>query len=170
VTLSNVQVVTNKRHQVTEILVGFSGALNAAEASDLGLYHLVQAGSRGSFTARNAKTIRLEAATYNAAIDTVVLVPGELFTLAKRVQLQVDGVPPSGLEDSSGRFIDGDRSGQPGSNAVAILSRGGVSMAALAVGPAGGANGVSAATVDALLELNVLAGVTTAQRSGRTRR
>jgi hypothetical protein len=165
VTLSNVQVVTNKKHQVTGIVVDFSGGLNAAVAQATGIYRLVMAGKRGSFTAKNARVIKLKAASYNAANDTVTLVPRKPFALTKKVQLQVDGVPPSGLEDSLGRFIDGAHHGQAGSNAVVILSRGGVSLTALAVGSAGGANSVSAATVDALLELDALARVTPTRRA-----
>jgi hypothetical protein len=168
VTVSNIQLVTNKRHQVTEILISFSGAVNAAEAQDLGEYSLVMAGKRGSFTAKNARHIKLKAASYDAANDTVTLIPRKAFALTKKVQLEVDGVPPSGVQDSLGRLIDGAHTGHAGSNAVAILSRGGVSMTALAVvGPAGGANSLSAITVDALLELDALANVTPARRARR---
>ena len=76
-------------------------------------------------------------------------------------------MPPSGLQDGLGRLIDGNRDGQAGGNAVAVLTAGGVSLAALPAGPSGGANSVSAATIDALLELNALASVTTSKRSGR---
>ena len=153
---------------MTEILVGFSGAVNAAEAQGLGEYSLVMAGKHGSFTAKNARHIKLKAASYDAANDTVTLIPRKAFALTRNVQLRVDGVPPSGLQDSSGRLIDGGHTGHAGSNAVAILSRGGVSMAVPAVvGPAGGANSPSAVTIDALLELNVLANVTPARRTRR---
>jgi hypothetical protein len=155
---------------VTEILVGFNGALNAAEAQDLGIYHLTLAGKRGSFTARNARNIKLKGAVYGASSHTVELFVRKPFPRAKKVQLLVNGTPPSGLQDGLGRLIDGDRNGQPGGNAVAVLSRGGVSMTALAVGPTGAANGgVIAATVDALMELNALAGAVPSQRAGRKR-
>jgi hypothetical protein len=170
VTVSSVQLVTNRKHQVTEILVGFNGALNAAEAQDLGIYHLTVAGKHGSFTARNARAIKLKGAVYNPANDTVALFTRKPFSLKKKVQLLVNGTPPSGLQDSSNRPIDGDGNGQPGGNAVRVLSRGGVSLAAVAFGPTGAANGgVSAATVDALIELNALAGVAPSQRPGRKR-
>jgi hypothetical protein len=167
VKVSNVQVVTNRKHKVTEVIVTYSGAVNAAEAQGLGEYSLVMAGNHGSFTAKNAKKIKLKAASYNTTNDTVTLIPRKAFALTKKVQLQVDGLPPSGLQDSQGRLIDGNHDGQPGGNAVAVLTRGGVSMAVLPVGPSGGANSVSAATIDALLELNALAGVTTPKRPGR---
>jgi hypothetical protein len=167
VTVSNVQTVTNKRHQVREILITFSGAVNAAEAQDPGEYSLVMAGKRGSFAAKNAKRIKLQAASYDAANNTVALIPRKAFALTKKVQLQVNGVPPSGLQDSSGRLIDGAHTGHAGSNATFILSPGGVGKTAWALGSAGVANSASAAAVDALLELNALADVTRSQRRGR---
>jgi len=160
VTVSNVQVVENKKHQVTEILVDFSGALNAAEAQGLGIYRLATAGKRGSFTAKNARIIKLKSAIYDAANHAVDLFPKKPFALTKKVQLQVDGVPPSGLEDSFGRLIDGNDNGQAGSNAVVYLSRGGVSLTASALGSTGASKSVKAATVDALLAADALAGVT----------
>jgi hypothetical protein len=151
VTVSGVQVVKNKKRQVTEILVGFSGALNATEAQALGTYRLATAGKKGSFTAKNARIIKLKLAQYNAANNTVALFPKKPFALTKKVQLQVDGVPPAGLEDSLGRLIDG------------------VSLTALALGSTGVPNSVSAATVDALLELDAFAGVTRPNHLGRDR-
>jgi hypothetical protein len=54
VTLTNVQALLNKRHQVTAILVTFSGAVDAAEAVEKGIYRLAEPGKHGSFTAKNA--------------------------------------------------------------------------------------------------------------------
>jgi subtilisin-like proprotein convertase family protein len=162
VTVSNVQFVT-KRHKVKEILITFSGAVNGAEALNTGIYQLIMAGKHGSFTARNARSIRIGSASFAAASNTVALFPRKPFVLHKPVELVVNGAPPMGLQDGHGRLIDGDRNGQPGGNAVAVLSRGGVSMTATAAGP----GGVNALTVDALLELNALAAVTAPRRPGR---
>jgi cyclophilin family peptidyl-prolyl cis-trans isomerase len=128
VTVLGVSDVTNGRHQVTEILVHFSGALDIAQAQETGMYSLAFAGAKGSFTARNARTIKLRSARYDLVTGTVTLVPRRPFALARSVQLQVDGLLPSGLHDSFGRLIDGDHDGQPGGNAVAILSRSGVRL------------------------------------------
>jgi hypothetical protein len=136
VTMTSVQSVTNKKHLVTEIIVTFSGGVNAGEADRTTTYCLVIAGKHGSFTAKNAKVIKLKSAVYNAATHTVTLTPAKAFSLAKPVQVLVHGVPPSGLQDSSGRFIDGKRDGQPGSDAVAVLSRGGTVINAV-IGSAG---------------------------------
>ena len=86
----------------------------------------------GSFTAKNAQVIKLKTATYNPAKNTVTLTPKKPFALTRPVQLLVDGVPPSGLQDSLGRLIDGDHNGTAGGNAVALLRRGGATIDAAA--------------------------------------
>src|SRR5262249_53935301 len=48
VTVETIQLVRNKRHRVTGILIGFSGGVNAAQAQNLAEYRLVKAGKRGS--------------------------------------------------------------------------------------------------------------------------
>ena len=121
VTMNSVQLIENKRGQVIEILVGFSGGLNVAEAENTATYLLTVAGRDGSFTAKGAEPIQLRSAVYNASKDTVALFPKGPISLRRAVQLQVKGQPPSGLHDSYGRYIDGNRDGQAGSNAVAIL-------------------------------------------------
>ncbi len=85
--------------------------------------------------------------------------------MANPVQLEVDGVPPSGLKDSFGRLIDGDDNGQPGGNAIAMLSRGGVTIDAVASAQTSlHATTLLSAVVDALLERNALAGMTRTTR------
>jgi hypothetical protein len=128
VTVSSVQDVLNKKHLVTQINVVFSGAVNTSEADSAAIYALVAAGKKGSFTARNAKAIRLRSAVYNAATNTVTLTTRKAFALRQAVRLTIDGIAPGGLEDSSGRLIDGNHDGQPGGNAVIVLSRGGVTI------------------------------------------
>jgi sugar lactone lactonase YvrE len=121
VTMTNVSAVLTKRHWVMKILVTFDGSVNVTEAQDLGIYRLTMAGMHGSFTVKSAKVITLRSATYSNATHSVLLIPRKSFSLTKPVQLQIDGVPPSGLRDIFGRYIDGARKGQSGSNAVAVL-------------------------------------------------
>jgi hypothetical protein len=92
-------------------------------AQERGLYPLVVAGKKESFTARNAMVIKVSKAQYNA--DTMILVPKTTFTVtqAKPVELMINGLAPSGLRDSLGRLIDGAQNGQPGSDAIAVLSK-----------------------------------------------
>jgi streptogramin lyase len=138
VTMTTIQVITNKKHQVTEILVTFSGALNPGEAGTTSEYKLITAGKRNSFTVKNAKPVAIGSAVYNAANDTVALTPAKKLVIKKPTQFTVMGTGTSGLEDSLGRLIDGNHDGQAGGNAVAIFTKKGkgVGVQTLAV-PAG---------------------------------
>jgi len=128
VTISSVRLALNKRHMVTQILVTFSGAVNGAEAQRAATYRLATAGKGGSFTAKNAGIITLRSETYKGATDTVTLTPTKPFGLSKPVQLLIEGNPPSGLQDSLGRFIDGAHTGRAGSNGVVVLRSTGVTL------------------------------------------
>jgi plastocyanin len=121
--MSNVHDTLNKRHMVTQITIGWSAPLNASQAGDVAFFRLATAGKKGSFDAKNARMIKLKSATYVPALNEVVLTPAKPFTLSKPVQLMVSGQPTAGLEDAEGRLIDGDGNGQPGGDAIAILSR-----------------------------------------------
>ena len=157
VTLTSVTEVKNKKRQITEIILAFSGGLNATEAANIAEYHLVEAGRNGSFTAKNAKPIKLVSAVYNSTNDTVTLTPKKKFVLSKKAQLVVNGEPPSGLEDSESRLIDGNHDGQAGGNAVAVLTiQGGATVNALSGG---------SAAVDQLVELGELAALAKRRKS-----
>jgi hypothetical protein len=165
VTVPKVSDTQNKKHQVTQVLVTFSGPVNATEADSVGTYRVAIPGKGGSYTAKNAKIIKLKSAAYNGITDTVALTPTKPFALTKPVQLVVYGTGPTALQDSYGRAIDGDHNGTPGGNAVAIISRRGVTIDAVSLAQTGGQQFRPALTmVDALLERNALAGVT---RTGR---
>jgi hypothetical protein len=121
VTVISVQPAFNKKHLVSEIVVKLSGAVSATEAQETGIYRLITASKHGSFTAKNAGTIKLRSAAYQAASDTITLKPNTPFSLAKPTELIINGTPPSGLRDTFGRLIDGDHNGKPGGNATAVL-------------------------------------------------
>src|SRR5262249_51377032 len=91
VAMNRVQVVTNRKHQVAEVIVGFSGGVTPAQAQNPAEYRLASAGKNGSFTARNARRIKIRSAVYNGTTDTVTLTPKKPFALTKPVQLQVNG-------------------------------------------------------------------------------
>jgi hypothetical protein len=152
---------------LTEVIVTLSGAVNAAEAGNPAIYRLTRPGKKGLYTARNAKAIKLRSAVYDSDDDTVTLIPKKPFALAQPVQLVIDGLPPSGLRDGSGRFLDGADTGTACSNAVAILSRRGASVDAVAAGTTAGQNVGIMAVVDALFEQDAFAGLTTAHRARR---
>ena len=102
----------------------FSGAVNASEADQTtGIYRLATPGKKGSYTAKNAGIINLRSAVYARSTNMVVLTPKKPFALTKPVQLQINGLAPSVLQDSYGRLIDGDHNGTAGGNAIAILAK-----------------------------------------------
>jgi hypothetical protein len=169
-TLTLVQPVFNKKHLVTEILVTFSSAVNATEAQETGIYRLVTPGKRGSFTAKNAGSIKLRSAVYNATSDTVMLTPKKAFSLSKPVEVTINGNPPSGLEDTLGRFIDGDQNGTPGGIATAVLRRSGVAINVIARARSSASPTLEAATVDDLLERGKLVGVLPLDRASTSPR
>jgi hypothetical protein len=72
--------------------------------------------------------IRLSSAVFNPSNDTVTLTPGKAFAVTKSVELTVDGTAPSGLQDVSGRLIDGDGDGIAGGDVVALIRRTGVTL------------------------------------------
>ena len=60
VTMTSVQEVLNKKHQVKEVIILFSGAVNSAEGGNKAIYRLATAGKHGSYTAKNARLIKLK--------------------------------------------------------------------------------------------------------------
>ncbi len=154
VTLEGVEIV-KKKGKVKEVVLGFSGGLNGSEVTSIGEYELLVAGKHGSFTAKNAKVLKLKSAVYNGTTHTVSLTPKKGFVLKKPVELIVNGEGPSGLEDSSGRLIDGNDDGQAGGNAVAVLTRQGARISALTA---------RMAAVDAILAQGERVAVTKVQR------
>ncbi len=98
---------------MTEIVVDFSRAVNAAEAKKTATYSLTTAGSRNSFVARNAVKQKLRSATIDAALDEVTLTLRTALPLAKPTQLVIHG----GLQDSTGGLVDG------GANGVFVITR-----------------------------------------------
>jgi hypothetical protein len=155
VTVNSVKVLKNRRNMVSQILVGFSGGLDPTEAASTSEYRLVMAGKGGSFTAKSARTIKLRSASYNPATNTVTLTLKAPVALTARAQFTVFGQPPSGLDDSYGRLIDGNHDGQAGGNAVAILTSKSVTLSAVKASPA---------AIDVLLEHGKLTGLTKSRR------
>jgi hypothetical protein len=136
VTLSGVVPHKNKKKLVDQLILNFSGALNASEAASVSEYELILAGKKNSFTAKNAKQIKILSASYSSANDQVTLAIKKPFKLTKKpIELIVNGVGASGLEDAEGRLIDGANNGKAGSNAVAVLSKSSTVISALPAGP-----------------------------------
>ncbi len=124
VTLLSAQPVI-KRNKVTQLVLTFSGGLADGVAQQKGLYRLVVAGRNGSFTGKSALKIPLSRVQFNMmSPDTVTLFPRTAFGVSKTAELSINGNPPSGLQDSQGRFIDGDQDGQQGGNVTVMISDG----------------------------------------------
>jgi uncharacterized repeat protein (TIGR03803 family) len=104
VTMTDVQLAFNRRHQVTQLIVDFSGPVDAGLANSVATYSLTVVG-------RHARTIAIASAVYSPSTDSVTLVPLRPFGLNKPVELRVHGLLPGG-------------------DAVAILSRQGVTIEA----------------------------------------
>jgi len=128
VMMHQVQLVTGSKRKVSQIIVNFNGGLNAGEAGNVSFYRLATAGKKGSFDAKNSKLIRLSSVAYDGVNNKVTLLAKKPFALSKAVQLRVNGLAPSGLHDSQGRLIDGDHDGQPGGNAIAVITKQGVTL------------------------------------------
>jgi hypothetical protein len=122
-----VHVVQNRKHLVTGIVVDFTGDLNASTAQSVADYALTTAGKKGVHKAAKGIQLALNPAAYDRALHEVTLTPSKPFALTNPVQLLVNGTPPSGLQDSSGRFIDGNDDGIGGDNGVFVITRHGVS-------------------------------------------
>src|SRR5262249_34481843 len=75
VTVTKIVPVQNKRHQVKEIDIFLSDPVNASLAGNTLAYVLKTPGKKNSFTARNARTIKIKSARYVAAPDEVILTP-----------------------------------------------------------------------------------------------
>jgi cyclophilin family peptidyl-prolyl cis-trans isomerase len=120
--VKNARLSTNSRKEVTQIVVTFSGGVNAQQASQIGIYRVVSPARNGSYTASGATVIKLRSAVYNSVKDTLTLTPKTPFGLPRRpIKLTIDGTPPLGLKDSYGRYIDGADDGKSGTSAVVLI-------------------------------------------------
>ncbi len=152
VTVTSAQDLLNKKHQVSEVVVIFSGAVNTAEADRTSTYHLATPGKGGSYTAKNAGVINLKSASYNPAINIVTLTPARPFALSKPVELVVYASGPNGLRDTLGRYING------GKDVVVFPTPGRVIHIAQSAGT-DTRTVLTPAAIDALLERDDLAGL-----------
>ena len=125
VTVVNVSMqkeTTGKHKTTTVIVVHFDAALNAAAAQNLSAYSLTTI-AQGKKHA--SKPVALAQSSYNPATNTVTLTPRKTLVLNPPLQFQINA---AALTDTLGRTLDGKDNGQPGSNFVAMLSKGGVSI------------------------------------------
>ncbi len=105
------------------IVIQFSGALNAADAQNVGNYGLATIPTNKK---QKSKAVALSQATYNPVNNTVTLVTRSALVLNPPLKLTINA---AGLLDSLGRPLDGDDNGQPGGNCVVTLSKSGATIA-----------------------------------------
>ena len=129
VRMVGLRLVTDRKKNITQVIVSLSGGVNPFQAKQLATFRLATAGKRGSFDAKNAQILKLRSARYDAATATITLTLLRSFRLVKTVQFRINGSVPAGLVDASGRLIDGDHDGRPGGNAIALLRKTGVTIA-----------------------------------------
>jgi hypothetical protein len=99
----------------TTLVLTFSTALDPVRAQNLANYQLVMMGRAGG-------TIAITSAVYNASTHSVTLSPAQLLSLHQAYQLTVIGTGSSGITDTSGNLLDGQRTGKPGSNFVTTIT------------------------------------------------
>jgi hypothetical protein len=129
VQISSVHVVQNRKHLVTGVVVDFTGDLNASTAQNAADFVLTTAAKKGVHKATKGNSLALSSAAYDSALHEVTLTPSKPFALTNPVQFVVNGTAPGGLQDSSGRFIDGNNDGIGGDNGQFMITRRGVSGA-----------------------------------------
>jgi uncharacterized repeat protein (TIGR01451 family) len=99
----------------TTLVLTVNEQLNPGRAQNLANYRLVALGGAG-------RTILIKSAVYNPLTRTVTLSPFELLNLHHLFVLTVVGTGPTGVTDIFGNLLDGQKTGHPGSNFVALIS------------------------------------------------
>ncbi len=120
VTVIGVAIATvhlTKKKTATDIVITFSGALDAADAGIVANFHLAAPG-KGKKAKTYSKPIGLKSATYGSSRVTLQL-NGKL-ALSPAPQLRITA---SGILDALGRPLDGNGDGQPGGDYVALLTK-----------------------------------------------
>lgn len=104
------------------VVLTFNEPLDAASAQDLDNYVLTLTG--GPARARK-RAIRLASATYSATAGTVTLLirPRQALSLRLPIRLTVNGTSTTGVTDASGRLLDGEGAGKPGSDFTTLVTR-----------------------------------------------
>jgi uncharacterized repeat protein (TIGR01451 family) len=105
----------------TTLVLSFNEPLDPPTAQNAGNYQIVSMGRTG-FRSGPDPLIRVKQALYNASTETVTLVPVERLNLHDLFRLTVIGTGPGGVTDASGNLLDGDGSGDPGTNYITIVS------------------------------------------------
>jgi hypothetical protein len=146
-TVESVSIQTRKigKKNTQVIVLQFNEALNAIDAESIATYSLETVAKTRK---QKPKPVGLAQAIYSASARsfTVTLITRKRLTLSQPLELTIYA---EALLDALGRPLDGNDSGQPGTNFVATLTRAGTTINSLA--PESAAARLSAPAVDVLL-------------------
>ena len=144
-----------RKKSVTVLDVTYSGALDAADATNLDAYSLKAALGKKRHSHGFLLPYLFESASFAPATNTVQLRPILKIPKNTLMQLTING---SRIHDTTGRQLDGNGDGQAGGNFVGTLtSGGGSSMARAMVDSRSGRE--TGAAIDALMTDESLAGL-----------
>jgi hypothetical protein len=99
--------------QPTYLVINVDGPLSSSPAENVSNYKIVGPGGG---------QIKVGSAIYDAATNTVTLVPASRLNLHWKYHLTINGTTASGLTNPDGLLLDGAGTGEPGSNYVTTLA------------------------------------------------
>ncbi len=108
-----------RRRHVVAFELDFSTAMDPTRATSIANYTLRQFQRRGRQLVTQPVTFR---AAYNATTHSVTLTLAGKPKFTKGGQLVVVGVPPGGITDATGEFLDGGNQGVLGDNGVFVIA------------------------------------------------
>ncbi len=109
---------------ITNIVVSFSEPLAARTATDPASYQLANLGTSGQANPASSLPVAFSNPVYNAATNTVTLIPLRPLAAGQFYRLQVDGTGVAPLLDLAGNALAGAGAGMTGTNYVALIGRG----------------------------------------------
>jgi uncharacterized repeat protein (TIGR01451 family) len=107
----------------TTLVLTFDDALDPARAVDQANYRLLDGGRDGRFGTRDDRDIPVRGLSYDPILHAVTIRPTHLLSLKQRYRLTVSGAAPGGVSDEFGNLLDGQGTGQAGSDFVRIVRR-----------------------------------------------
>lgn len=110
--------VTPRRRPTTLLTLSFSDPLDPARAADAANYRLVDLGPDRKPGTRDDRRVKIRAAAYDPAANTVTLAASARLSPSRTYRLTAVATPPRGLADRSGTPLDGDGNRQPGGDYV----------------------------------------------------
>ncbi len=107
-----------KNGALREIIVTYSSSMNTASTLDLNDYVLENAGPNHIFGGRSVRVMRWKTVSYDPSHDSVTLVLKKPDSLKNSLRLTINAQPPSGVQATSGEFLNESPTGASGPNSV----------------------------------------------------